>query len=204
MLVSPVVTPSYPPMLDASASPGRAMSTKAVTEAQRPSEADDSRTQGRTEPAERPATVDTPTKPNGEALSEAELHEVKQLERIDQETRAHEKAHQITGGPYAGSPSYEYQREPDGEQYAVAGEVPIDYGEVKGDPQATIEKMQQVIAAALAPTEPSTKDHQVAAQARQKLLTAQLELAQQRGEMVRARLGEQPSRTAPHEWPAVA
>nr|WP_246007469.1 putative metalloprotease CJM1_0395 family protein [Halomonas nitroreducens] len=76
----------------------------------------------------------------------------------------------------------------------MAGEVPFDYGEVKGAPQATIETMQQIIAAALAPTDTLTKDHQVAAQASQKLLTAQLELAQQRGEIEQAREG---NRTRP-------
>nr|WP_246007476.1 putative metalloprotease CJM1_0395 family protein [Halomonas nitroreducens] len=81
-----------------------------ITEVQRAIGPDDSGPQDSTRRVDSPATVDTPTKPNGHALSEAERHEVKQLERIDREPRAHEKAHQITGGPYVGSPSYEYQR----------------------------------------------------------------------------------------------
>lgn len=83
--------------------------------------------------------------------------------------------------------SYEYEVGPDGQRYAVAGSVPIDYGPVPGDPRATIDKMQQVISAALAPADPSPKDHQVAATARQYLLAAQLELAQQQSEMNQAR-----------------
>ncbi|WP_163559547.1 putative metalloprotease CJM1_0395 family protein [Halomonas sp. NO4] len=126
-------------------------------------------------------------KPNGEALSEAELRQLDQLKQTDQEVRRHELAHQIAGGPYTSGASYEYERGPDGQRYAVAGEVPIDYGPVSGDPRATIDKMQQVISAALAPADPSPKDHQVAATARQYLLTAQLELAQQQSEMNSAR-----------------
>ena len=63
--------------------------------------------------------------------------------------RAHEQAHAAVGGQYAGSPSYEYERGSDGNNYAVAGEVPIDVSEVPNDPQATIEKMQQVKAVRL-------------------------------------------------------
>lgn len=122
------------------------------------------------------------TKPNGETLTEQELHQLERLKTTDREVRQHEMAHQITGGPYAGSASYDFEQGPDGQRYAVAGEVPIDYGPVAGDPRATIDKMQTVIAAALAPADPSPKDHQVAATARQYLLTAQLELAQQQGE----------------------
>ncbi|EWG98754.1 hypothetical protein Q427_28825 [Halomonas sp. BC04] len=88
-------------------------------------------------------------------------------------------AHQIAGGQYTGAVSYQFEHGPDGQRYAVAGEVSIDYGPVPGDPRATIGKMQQVISAALAPADPSPKDHQIAAQARQYLLTAQLEMAQQ-------------------------
>ncbi|PMR77696.1 putative metalloprotease CJM1_0395 family protein [Billgrantia endophytica] len=118
-------------------------------------------------------------KPNGETLSEEELRQLEQLKTIDREVRQHELAHQIAGGQYTGVASYEYERGPDGQHYAVAGQVPIDYGPVPGDPRATIGKMQQVISAALAPADPSPKDHQVAATARQYLLTAQLEMAQQ-------------------------
>ena len=65
--------------------------------------------------------------------------------------RAHEAAHQAAGGQYAGAMSFTYQRGPDGAQYAVGGEVPIDVSPVAGDPQATIEKMRVVRSAAMAP-----------------------------------------------------
>ena len=107
--------------------------------------------------------------------------------QTDREVRQHEMAHQVAGGAYTGGASYDYDVGPDGKRYAVAGEVPIDYGPVPNDPQATIEKMQTVIAAAMAPADPSPKDHQVAAQARQYLLEAKLEAAMQRSEMEQAR-----------------
>lgn len=107
-----------------------------------------------------------------------EAAQIKELKARDTEVRIHEQAHASVGGQYAGSPSYEYQRGPDGTNYAVGGEVQIDVAEVAGDPRATIEKMQTVRAAALAPAEPSGADRAIAADATQKLAAAQAELSQ--------------------------
>ncbi|MGP8289657.1 putative metalloprotease CJM1_0395 family protein [Vreelandella zhanjiangensis] len=136
-----------------------------------------------------------PTRADGTPLAPEEIQLLEQLKQTDRDVRQHEMAHQVTGGPYTGGASYEYEIGPDGKRYAVAGEVPIDYGPVPGDPQATIEKMQTVIAAALAPADPSAKDLQVAAQARQYLLEAKLEAAQQQSEMTKAR-GPEPEMAA--------
>lgn len=108
---------------------------------------------------------------------EQELQQIKELKARDTEVRTHEQAHAAVGGQYAGSPSYEYQRGPDGTNYAVGGEVPIDVGVINGDPQATIDKMQTVRAAALAPAEPSGADRAIATDATQKIAAAQAELA---------------------------
>jgi hypothetical protein len=102
--------------------------------------------------------------------------EIQELESRDREVRLHEQAHAAVGGPHAGSPSYEYQYGPDGRSYAVGGEVMIDVSEVTGDPQATIEKMQTVRAAALAPANPSGADRAIAAEATKKIAAAQAEL----------------------------
>lgn len=102
---------------------------------------------------------------------------VQELKSRDREVRLHEQAHARVGGQYAGSPSYEYQRGPDGNNYAIGGEVMIDVAPLEGDPQGTIEKMQTVRAAALAPAEPSGADRAIAADATQKLSAAQAELA---------------------------
>lgn len=117
------------------------------------------------------------TRQNGQQLEEAQLKELRDLKARDREVRAHEQAHQAVGGQHAGSVSYTYQRGPDGNQYAVGGEVSIDLSPVQGDPQATIEKMRTVRAAAMAPAEPSGQDRAVAAQAMQLMLQAQQELA---------------------------
>ena len=128
-----------------------------------------------------------PTRADGTPLVPEEIQLLEQLKQTDRDVRQHEMAHQVTGGPYTGGATYEYEIGPDGKRYAVAGEVPIDYGPIPGNPQATIEKMQTVIAAALAPADPSPKDLQVAAQARQYLLEAKLEAAQQQSAMTQAR-----------------
>lgn len=118
---------------------------------------------------------------NPQGLEEAELQELSDLKARDREVRAHETAHQAVGGQYAGSISYVYERGPDGAQYAVGGEVSIDTSPVQGDPQATIEKMRVVRAAALAPAEPSPQDRAVAAEAMQLMLRAQSELSSELG-----------------------
>ncbi|WP_421419023.1 putative metalloprotease CJM1_0395 family protein [Pseudoalteromonas lipolytica] len=108
-----------------------------------------------------------------------DAEQIKELKARDTEVRIHEQAHASVGGQYAGAPSYEYQRGPDGTNYAVGGEVQIDVAQIEGDPKATIEKMQTVRAAALAPQEPSGADRAIAADATQKLAAAQAELATQ-------------------------
>jgi hypothetical protein len=110
---------------------------------------------------------------------EAEQQQIEELKARDREVRLHEQAHARVGGQYAGSPSYEYQRGPDGNNYAVGGQVMIDVAEIPNDPKATIDKMQTVRAAALAPAEPSGADRAIAADATQKMASAQADLAQQ-------------------------
>lgn len=129
------------------------------------------------EPARKPTDTDAAARARG--LDDADLKVLSELKARDREVRAHEAAHQSVGGQYAGAVSYVYQRGPDGAQYAVGGEVSIDVAPVQGDPQATIEKMRVVRAAAMAPAEPSAQDRAVAAQAMQIMLQAQTELSQE-------------------------
>lgn len=119
----------------------------------------------------------SPASGNQNDLTEAQLRQVRELSARDAEVKAHEQAHKAVGGQYTGAISYSYQQGPDGKRYAVGGEVPIDVSEVSGDPQATIEKMRVVKAAALAPAEPSSQDQRVAALASQSIASAQVELA---------------------------
>jgi len=94
-----------------------------------------------------------------------EKRELIELRRTDAEVRAHEAAHKAAGGQYASAASFQYQTGPDGKQYAVGGEVSIDSSSVSGKPEATIQKMQVVRRAALAPANPSGQDRRVAASA---------------------------------------
>jgi len=94
-----------------------------------------------------------------------EQRALRELQRRDQEVRTHEQAHARVGGQYAGAPSYQFVRGPDGQLYAVGGSVSIDTSPVEGDPEATLAKMDQVRRAALAPAEPSAQDLAIASRA---------------------------------------
>lgn len=103
-----------------------------------------------------------------------ELDVIEQLKARDREVRAHEAAHATVGGQYAGSPSYTFQRGPDGRNYAIGGKVSIDVSTIPSDPEATARKMDIVRRAALAPAEPSAPDRRIAQEAlvkKQKALT---------------------------------
>ncbi|MBP2298359.1 putative metalloprotease CJM1_0395 family protein [Azospirillum picis] len=104
--------------------------------------------------------------PSGDTvtLSEAAQQQLRALKQADRTVRQHEAAHQAAGGSHAGGASFTYTRGPDGKSYATAGEVPIDASR-EADPAATIDKMEQVKAAALAPADPSPQDLRVATQA---------------------------------------
>ncbi|KZD05847.1 hypothetical protein AUP43_02750 [Oceanibaculum pacificum] len=123
-------------------------------------------------------------------LTEEEQQIVDELKKRDREVRAHEQAHAAVGGAYAGSPVYEYESGPDGNRYAVGGSVSIDVSPVPGDPEATIQKMEIVKRAALAPGEPSPQDRAVAAAADQARLQAQAEKQQQDREEAQGLGGE--------------
>jgi hypothetical protein len=137
-------------------------------------------TEGETRAAEEDPTA--PRGADGDPLSREEVAQLRELKARDREVRQHEQAHQTVGGRYAGSASFTYQRGPDGNAYAVGGEVPIDVSPVPGDPQGTISKMRIVRAAALAPAEPSAADQQVAARANRTIVQAQSELMRERQE----------------------
>ncbi|NVJ99542.1 MAG: hypothetical protein HWE25_15425 [Alphaproteobacteria bacterium] len=128
----------------------------------------------------------------GELSPEDETY-VRELQARDREVRAHEAAHATAGSGYTSSPSFEYVTGPDGVQYAVGGHVSIDTSKVPDDPEATIQKMEVVRSAALAPARPSGQDRAVAAAAEQAIRQAQSELnaqksAEQKGEEAESQL----------------
>lgn len=116
-----------------------------------------------------------------EAIANQQKEEIQTLAARDREVRAHEQAHAAVGGAFAGAPKYEYEQGPNGVSYAVGGEVPIDVGPA-ATPELTLDKAQTVRRAALAPTEPSPQDRQVAQQAMQLESQARVEIAAERAE----------------------
>lgn len=118
-------------------------------------------------------------------LTPEERRIVEQLKQIDSEVRNHEMAHVAAGGAYITSgASFTYKKGPDGQNYAVAGEVSIDTSPVPGDPEATMRKMAQIRRAALAPADPSAQDQRVAANAASESLKALSELNLLRAEQM--------------------
>lgn len=90
--------------------------------------------------------------------------QVQQLKAQEQKVIAHETAHKAAGGQYAGAVRYQYTTGPDRQSYIVGGEVPIDTSEAH-TPKETVQKMEQVKSAALAPADPSPQDYSVASAA---------------------------------------
>lgn len=116
-------------------------------------------------PAAEPAATPTTAvaKAGKQVLTAEQQQQVRELQRIDQNVRAHEQAHLSAGqGVVTSGASFTYTYGPDGKQYAVAGEVGIDTS-AEGEPQANIDKGLRIQAAALAPRDPSPQDYQVAA-----------------------------------------
>ncbi len=122
-------------------------------------------------------TTETDGSPRDTVELSREAQEIRQLQRRDSEVRAHEAAHAAVGGPYAGSPSFSYTKGADGKTYATGGEVSIDVSAVPDDPEATLQKANQIKAAALAPAEPSSQDMKVAQKAQMLATQARQELA---------------------------
>ncbi len=142
-----------------------------------------------------PAAALAPKKANGQPLTQEEQAVIRELQKTDQAVKTHELAHLAAAGGYAMSgASYTYQRGPNGQSYAVAGEVQIDTSRER-NPEATIQKMQVVRQAALAPADPSPQDQRVAAQATLQIAASSQELQQTQAAQAaqRARQAAQPS-----------
>jgi SprA-related family len=102
-----------------------------------------------------------------ESLSLNEKIEIQRLQQVDRSVREHEQAHLRAARDLAVSrPTFQYERGPDGVQYAVHGEVNIDADISPGNAGDTVEKALKIQSAALAPNDPSPKDMRSAVQAR--------------------------------------
>lgn len=124
-----------------------------------------------------------------EGLSEADLKIVSELKARDRVVRAHEMAHMAAGaGIVTRGASFSYQTGPDGQRYAVGGEVGINTSPGR-TPEETLAKSDRIRAAALAPADPSAQDLRVAAEATQMAAEARQELAAASGSPESGRVG---------------
>ncbi|MCM8611073.1 putative metalloprotease CJM1_0395 family protein [Accumulibacter sp.] len=137
--------------------------------------------------ADRPAVAAASAQEKGQ-LSEADRQRLQSLQRSDRQVRAHEMAHVAAGGSLVRSgASFSYAIGPDGQRYAVGGEVAIDTSPGR-NPEETLDKAARIRAAALAPADPSPQDRQVAALATRLAMQASMELALRRDDTAGARV----------------
>lgn len=112
-----------------------------------------------------------------EKQSVEDLRKIQKLKSRDLEVKAHEQAHlSAAGGIAIGGASFTYTQGPNGVRYATGGEVSIDTSPVEGDPAATLRKADAIRRAALAPANPSSQDHAVAANASSMSVKARTDL----------------------------
>lgn len=124
------------------------------------------------------------------AKAAQEKKQIDELKKTDRAVRAHEQAHLAAAAGLAVSgATFSYQRGPDGQQYAVGGEVSIDASPGR-TPQETISKAERIQAAALAPADPSAQDRAVARRAAQMELQAQQKLTQEKLAAAKGASGE--------------
>ena len=125
-----------------------------------------------------PSTSDAGSTQAGQQLTPDEQKQVQKLKERDRQVRQHEQAHMTAGaGMITSGASFTYQKGPDGVNYAVGGEVGISTAPGR-TPDETIQRAQQIQAAALAPADPSGQDRAVAAKAAQMAQQAQMEKSQ--------------------------
>lgn len=155
--------------------PGGISESRATTDAYEPS--------ATAEVASSDRKTTTNSSAKEEELTPEEKRQVQELRKRDREVRQHEAAHKAAAGQYArGAAQFSYQTGPDGRRYAVGGEVSVDISPIPGDPEATIQKMNTVRRAALAPKDPSAADHAAAAQAARTAATARQEMVQEKAQ----------------------
>lgn len=111
----------------------------------------------------------------GQELTPEEQRLVDELNRTDQQVRAHEMAHAAAGGHNV---RYDYQTGPDGKRYAVGGTTDIETFSVSGNPDSQLAQARKMRTAALAPADPSPQDRAVAAKAARLEAEARAEKAQ--------------------------
>ncbi len=141
-------------------------------------------TQGRSRVQEQDSRTNGTQRINGIELDAKELQVLRELQSTDRNVRAHEAAHQAAGGGLTGPASFSYVKGPDNQMYAVAGEVPIKMQKANS-PEETIALARRIVAAAMAPADPSPQDYKVAANATKMEIQARAEAVKMRAEKAR-------------------
>jgi len=154
-----------------------AASTAAAARAEKATRADGAAVEpGREKRAVTGPTGTAGARADGQAQSPEEQAQLAALRKRDADVRAHERAHQMAAGGLAGGATFTYQRGPDGQLYAIGGEVPITIAPGR-TPEETLQRARTVRSAALAPAEPSGPDRAVAAAAASMEAQAQQEIS---------------------------
>lgn len=184
MQLPAITSPLFSPLL----APSRSHTANNSDNAQQPPALNGAANVGQTEEEYPSSSLSQST---SKELSDTDHRQIAELKKIDRQVRAHEAAHIAAAGALArGGASYSYTQGPDGQRYAVAGEVSIDTSPVRNNPDATLLKAQRIQAAALAPAQPSSADRAVAASAAQMAASARAELLAQRLEAEESNHGE--------------
>ncbi len=119
-------------------------------------------------------------------LSAEELRQLRELQSRDRQVRNHEQAHIAASGRIATTgPQYEYEKGPDGRNYAVGGSVSYNMPPASS-PAEELRLAQQLRRMALAPMDPSPKDRAVAAKASTKEVRAKQDIRAERAEEMSA------------------
>jgi len=107
--------------------------------------------------------------------------QAKALKSRESEVKKHEAAHILAGTGVTSGLSYTYQQASDGSSYAIGGEVTVNMQE-GSTPEETIQKAQKMKAAALAPSNPSAQDQDLAVMAMKMEANARQERAEKQKE----------------------
>lgn len=151
------------------------LSPSATQSAYRTAFADNANKAPRGQDSERSVKQDS-NRSDGTLTPEEQL-QLRELQQTDRKVRAHEMAHiAASGGLASGGASFSYRTGPDGQRYAVGGEVSIDTSAGR-TPEETLAKATRVKAAALAPADPSSQDRKVAAMADRMAMQALTEIS---------------------------
>ncbi|KOS66487.1 hypothetical protein AEA09_17225 [Lysinibacillus contaminans] len=114
-------------------------------------------------------------KEESKEVTHQEQATIREMQQTEKSVRAHEQAHKAVGGDVTGPISYTHTTGPEGERYITGGEVSITAGAGSTE-EETLQILEKVRSAALAPVDPSPQDLRVAASAGEQIQQVQAKL----------------------------